>query len=273
MAEGRERPRWDAETGLVLSHDPTGPDWRTLVLQAPRIAASALPGQFVQVDVRGEAGFASVDPLLRRPLSLCTIAAAEARVSLIYRVVGRGTALLAEARVGSRLSLLGPLGNPFPAAARHPGRPLVLVGGGLGIPPLAAAAAWAVRAGRPVSALLGARRAADLAGLAEVEASGATLAVATEDGSLGRSGLVTSLLAAQLHPADEVWACGPAAMLEAVRRVCAEAGAECWLSIERPMACGFGVCIGCTVPRAGGGYFKTCVDGPVFAAEELGGLF
>ncbi len=269
--DGRVRSPWAHETATILRHARGGPDWYTLTLSAGALATAALPGQFVQVDVRGDGAVArTADPLLRRPLSLCTIDAAGGRISLIYRVVGRGTALLARARPGDRLSLLGPLGRSFPEPSRRPDQPLLLVGGGLGIPPLAGAAAWARRAGRQPVALLGARRAADLAGVTEVRAAGGAVVTATEDGSAGRRGLVTDILSARLSADMEVWACGPNPMLAAVADLCRRAGAECWLCVERPMACGFGVCIGCAISRAaGGGYLKACVDGPVFAAAEV----
>jgi len=256
----------------VLAHEQSGPDWYTLHLGSPAIAAVALPGQFAQVAVREADGTLTVvaDPLLRRPLSFCTLEPERGRLSLIYRVVGRGTALLATARPGSRLSLLGPLGQSFPDPARTPQRPLLLVGGGLGIPPLAAAAAWARAAGRQVTALLGARTKDYLAGAIEVAATGAEVLAVTEDGSAGRSGLVTTALAERLTPDAEVWACGPNPMLDAVGRLCLGAGAACWVCVERPMACGFGVCIGCVIAAAdGGGYLKACVDGPVFDAARV----
>jgi dihydroorotate dehydrogenase electron transfer subunit len=275
LSDGRQRTPWRAEDAEVLSHERRGPDWYTLELSAPGIARLALPGQFVQVQVTpSDPVLAVADPLLRRPLSLCTIDGRAGRIAVIYRVVGRGTLLLSRLRVGDGLSLLGPLGCSFPDPARPMARtrPLLLVGGGLGIPPLAAAAAWAVRCGRTPLALLGAASAAQLAGAAEVEASGARIQVATEDGSQGARGRVTLLLEAALAhaPQAEVWACGPEAMLAEVRRRASAAGAPCWLCVERPMACGFGVCLGCAIARADGqGYLRACVEGPVVPAQEV----
>ncbi len=257
------------EQAEVLAHQRPGPDWHTLSLHAPAIAAQAKPGQFVQVRVTGSEASIS-DPLLRRPFSFCTLDAAGGTLSLIYRVVGRGTALLAEVRPGQRLRLLGPLGTSFPDPAQQPTRPLVLVGGGLGIPPMACAATWALAAGRATTAVLGARHRDYLAGAAEVAATGATVVTVTEDGSAGRRGLVTDVLAKALTPDTDVWACGPNPMLAAVKDLCAARGARAWICVERPMACGFGVCIGCVIPKADGtGYLKACLDGPVFPAQEV----
>jgi dihydroorotate dehydrogenase electron transfer subunit len=243
-----------AEEAEVADHRQGGPDWFVLRLHAPRIAAAALPGQFAQVRVSlapppGAPGSIpaapALDPLLRRPLSFCTLDPAAGTLSFIYRRVGRGTALLAGARPGDRISLLGPLGRPFPDPGRPAarGRPLVLAGGGLGIPPLAAGAAWACRAGRTPLAVLGAQSAAWLAGAAEVAATGAEVQPVTEDGSAGWTGQVTDALEPVLaeRPGAEVWACGPGAMLARVAALCRARGAECWI----------------------------CVEGPVFAAAEV----
>jgi len=235
-----------------------------LVLRAPEVARRAVAGQFVEVRCTPPES-ASFDPLLRRPISICEIL--PDGISLIYRVVGRGTSALSAVAAGAQLDLLGPLGNGFPDPAAGSGR-LVLVGGGLGIPPMVAAAARSLAAGRSVVAVVGARTAAYLAGLGELRATGVDVQVVTDDGSAGAKGVVTSVM--DLREAGEVWACGPEGMLQAVKQICVPAQVPCFLSVERHMACGFGLCIGCTVPKAdGSGYLKACQDGPVFAAEEV----
>jgi len=300
LRQAQVRAEWVREAARVLAHEGDGEIYK-LVLAAPEIARRATPGQFVQVHPVPVApalppgpvapgptpsGAPAVDPLLRRPLSLCEIRPEAGEVSLIYRVVGRGTRILAGVRPGAVLDLLGPLGRSFPDPRSGRGR-LVLVGGGLGIPPLAAAARWAVESGRPAVAVLGARSARYLAGAREVTAAGVPVFIATDDGSAGEQGLVTAPLERLLRSAGvgadgagaplevgEVWACGPEPMLYAVKERCAAAGVPCFVSVERFMACGFGACLGCTVPAARGGYLKTCQDGPVFPAEEviLGGF-
>ena len=263
-SDPRHRGRPVAERALVTRHVQDGPDWWHLTLRVPSVAAIARPGQFLQVQVQPQPQ--AYDPLLPRPLSFCTLDAEHGEISLIYRVVGRGTALLARALPGTPLGVFGPLGQSFPDPDRGAGQ-LLLVGGGLGIPPLAAAAAWA-RARRP-AAILGARRADDLAGQAQVAAATRSVAVCTEDGSAGTRGLVTDLLAPALSAGSEVWACGPMPMLASVAALCRARGAECWLALETPMACGFGVCMGCAVEAARGGYLKACTDGPVLPAEAV----
>ncbi|MGE5673020.1 MAG: dihydroorotate dehydrogenase electron transfer subunit [Mycobacterium leprae] len=259
---------WLQEYATVVSHTGQGEIYE-LVLRAPQIARMAVPGQFVEVRVTpAVAGVVSVDPLLRRPLSLARIRPDEGTITLIYRTVGRGTRLLAGVLPGMQVDLLGPLGRSFP----EPTDGLCLVGGGLGIPPMVAAAEWAVAQGRQCTALIGARSEALLAGREALLATGVPVTVVTDDGSAGAKGLVTDPLSALLAAGQvsQIWACGPEPMLAAVKNLATAAGVPCYLSLERYMACGFGACIGCTVPKAGQpGYYRVCKDGPVFSAEEV----
>ena len=190
--------------------------------------------------------------------------------------VGPGTHRLEEAGVGEELWLTGPLGNGFRGA--EDGRRAVLVAGGIGVPPVAAWAAELEATGTPFTALAGFRD-GEHAALASL-LPGAR--VATDDGSAPdggatpdhrhvHHGFVTELLAGELDgdPHATVYACGPPGMLEAVRALCGERGVPAQLALESPMACGFGACFGCVVPLAGGGYARTCVDGPVMDAGAL----
>ncbi|MGO9322813.1 MAG: dihydroorotate dehydrogenase electron transfer subunit [Solirubrobacteraceae bacterium] len=181
--------------------------------------------------------------------------------------VGPGTRRLSELRAGDGLWALGPLGRGF--AAPGDGRRAVLVGGGIGIAPLAIlqdTLASEARAGE-ATVLLGFRDRAHAEGAALLRDP----RVATDDGSSGHHGLVTELLAAELQrdPHAVVYACGPPAMLEGVRAMCEHSATPAQLALEAGMACGFGACFGCVVPRRGGGYLRVCVDGPVVDAAEL----
>jgi dihydroorotate dehydrogenase electron transfer subunit len=270
LKASRSKVQWVQEWASVVEQSGEG-DVYKLTLKAPEIARRAVAGQFAEVRPVPGRGAVAIDPLLRRPLSICEIRPEEGIITLIYRVVGRGTALMANVTAGQELDLMGPLGHSFPDPAAGKGL-LVLVGGGLGIPPMAAAAARARAAGRHVTAVLGARSARYLAGAAELRATGAPATIMTDDGSAGQQGFVTVPLKQllDLNAAGEVWACGPEAMLAAVKALCAAAGVPCFVSVERHMACGFGACIGCTVPKAGEpGFLKACQDGPVFLAEEV----
>jgi NAD(P)H-flavin reductase len=174
--------------------------------------------------------------------------------------VGPGTHRLAQLQPGEDLLLVGPLGVGFAAPAE--GRRPLLVGGGVGIAPLAI---WQDEIGG-AQALLGFRDAARAEGarlLADAQ-------VATDDGSVGHRGLVTDLLRARLDDDDHatVYACGPPAMLEAVRALCHAREVPAQLALESGMACGFGACFGCVVPTRHG-YVRLCVDGPVLDSAEL----
>jgi len=215
-------------------------------------------------------------PLLPRPMSLLT---GGHEPSFLIKAVGDGTRRLTQAPAGTRLSLLGPLGTPW----AHPpmGAQVVLVAGGVGLPPLLflgrelAALAREHRVSRPPTiGLYGGRTADDLLLSRELEAV-AELRAATEDGSRGSRGLVTALLdpaldeVAQSGHEAHVFACGPHAMMAAVAQIAARRGVPCQVSLETRMACGYGVCLGCATPRAQGGYLYACSEGPCVNAAEI----
>jgi NAD(P)H-flavin reductase len=200
-------------------------------------------------------------PFLPRAFSVLRAPADTAELQFLIEDVGPGTNRLCELRGGDELLLVGPLGAGF-APPRDNRRPL-LVGGGVGIAPLAI---WQDQLAADASALLGFRDAAHARG-AELLTD---VAVATDDGGAGHHGLVTELLRAELD-ADataEIYACGPPAMLDAVRAIAAERGVPAQLALESGMACGFGACFGCVVPTRAG-YVRLCVDGPVLDAAQL----
>lgn len=231
----------------------------------------AAPGQFVMLSPGAFRGTDSVDPLLPRPMAVYRSAPASAGaavVEVLYKAMGRGTRLLAAARPGERVRLVGPLGRGF--ALPEPGVASLLVGGGTGIASLFELARLAAERG-PVRVLLGARSAGDLMGREDFEALGVELALATEDGGEGHRGLVTDLLEQALAEAGEpaVYACGPTPMMRRAAQLAAAVGRSCSVSLENHMACGFGVCLGCAVPRAGGGFDLVCRDGPVFEASTV----
>ncbi len=174
---------------------------------------------------------------------------------------------------GEALLVVGPLGRPFSAPTDlNPGAAgAILVGGGIGVAPLAL---WRRRlsdAGIATRTLLGFRDRERSGGQELFRCS--EMRIATEDGHQGHRGYVTDLLAMMLAGDDAasaaVYSCGPAAMLEAVRSLCADRGVACELALEAPMACGFGACFGCAVPLAEGGYMRLCIDGPVVGGQQI----
>jgi len=232
--------------------------------------AAPRAGQFHMLAATGRWGGGEGErPYLPRAFSVLR-APRPGRLEFLLEDVGPGTARLCELGPGDGLWLLGPVGVGFPAVAESR-KPVVLVGGGVGVAPLAIRQDELRAAGRPAAALLGFRDAAHAVGAALLDAP----AVATDDGSAGHAGRVTDLLAARLADAGVaagdrmvVEACGPPPMLEAVRAACAAAGVRARLALESGMACGFGACFGCVV-RTRAGYVRLCLDGPVLDAADL----
>jgi dihydroorotate dehydrogenase electron transfer subunit len=213
------------------------------------------------------------DPLLPRPMAVYRETRGEGggspEVEILFKVEGRGTALLALARVGERVRVVGPLGRPFPLPA--PGERVAVVGGGTGVASLFGLVEAASALGARPTVVLGARSADDLMARADFEALGVELLFTTEDGSLGEKGLATEPLARALASGGlaRVYCCGPTPMMRACADLAAAAGVPCAVSLENTMACGFGVCLGCAAPRPAGDYALVCRDGPVFDASEI----
>ncbi len=201
-------------------------------------------------------------PFLPRAFSVLRAPSGGDELQFLIEDVGPGTQRLCELEADSELSLVGPLGIGF--TTRRESRRAVLVGGGVGIAPLAI---WRDQLdGEEPAVLLGFRDAEHAPGARIIPGA----VVATDDGSVGHHGLVTELLAAELDEdaEAEVYACGPPPMLEAVRALCAERDVPAQLALESGMACGFGACFGCVVATRDG-YIRLCVDGPVIEAVRL----
>lgn len=273
---------------------------RRLRLAIPGWPGSA-PGQFLMVGAGAEGSVVRRDPLLPRPMAIyrelvagaavgggAGAPAAERSIEVLLRVVGRGTALIGDLREGDRVPIVGPLGRGFEQVesqardrariekgASHPTQPdagpALLVGGGTGIASLYEWARVLAAKGRTVRVLLGARSRDDLLGWSDFEALGVELSAATEDGSAGAKGLVTLPLAERLRTTSgaTVYAVGPTPMMRACAELARAHDAACFVSLENPMACGFGVCLGCAAPRSAGGFALVCKTGPVFDARDI----
>lgn len=270
--EGRVPLRADAE---VLEIRAEAGEIHRLLLSVPEWPG-AEPGQFLMLSAGARAVAERSDPLLPRPMAVFRGHAPAARggrgrIEILCKASGRGTRLIADCLPGQRLRIVGPLGRPFPPVAA--GSRAILVGGGTGVASLYELAARA--AGQAsVSVLLGARSRSDLLAASDFAALGVDLRVTTEDGSAGERGLVTQALAPLLEaaaggPTTTLYACGPTAMMRACAALAAPRGVRCLVSLENGMACGFGVCLGCAVPRREAGYALVCKDGPVFDASEV----
>lgn len=273
--------------GLVVVHEVFGEveqRLRRLVLKGP-IAKAAKAGQFVAVQVQ-DSSISSFDPLLRRPISLAEIYPDQDEITLLYRVQGRGTEILARARCGERLSVMGPLGNGF--SLPDVGE-LWLVAGGIGVFPLYALAQSALAQGLIVRLFWGGENQLFLnsAGLSAWQTLGIPIHLSTLDGTLGDKGLVTeqvqgrlSLLFGQTKPEMNlstrqitVATCGPKRMMQAVTELCMNFAVPVQVSLEERMGCAVGACLGCvcTLSDEAGAlsHKKVCQDGPVFRGEEV----
>jgi dihydroorotate dehydrogenase electron transfer subunit len=257
----------------VLANTRLSCDYSVLTLDAPAIAAEAEAGQFVMVKAR-----AGSDPLLRRPFSIFEVlrdAAGRAiALTLLNKRVGVVTSLLHESEAGETIQCLGPLGRPFDV---DPAAEPWMVAGGVGIAPFAMLADRLLGAGLRPRLFYGARRDTDLHCLDRFERRGIEIAISTEDGSRGDSGLVTVPLERALSSRGarpvHVYACGPTPMMRAVAASSARHGCRCDVSLEQLMGCGLGGCYSCVVRvRDGQGrahFVRSCVNGPVFDASAL----
>ncbi len=248
-------------------------------IEQPEIAKAIRPGQFLMLRIPG-----TTDPLLGRPFALydTVLDAAGTPVGLdvVYLVVGKMTTHLMGIKPGEPLDVWGPLGNGFPAfpGADH----VTCVAGGIGQTPFLAYARELLGtrgyAGQPakkhvnkVSLYYGVRSASLAAGVGDFQQAGCDVRLASDDGSLGTKGFVTQRLTAD-RPAGPFVGCGPEPMLKALAKLAAEWGAVCHVSLETPMACGFGACFSCVTPvicDGGKDYKRVCVEGPVFDAATL----
>lgn len=236
-----------------------------LTLLSPDIAGATKPGQFVMV----KSGLGK-DPLLRRPFSVHQTTN-DGHLQLLFKVVGRGTDMLARRKEGEEVSLFGPLGRGFKIDKT---KPACLVGGGLGIAPMLILAKTLSRMKLDTSndvIILGGRNADEVKALVkDFKQFGIKVLVATDDGSLGHKGFVTDVMKnTELAEDTVVYTCGPELMMMAVKNICASSGLSCQVSIESVMACGMGACLGCTKHSSDNRYVHVCLDGPVFNAEDL----
>jgi dihydroorotate dehydrogenase electron transfer subunit len=243
--------------------------YHALTLVAPRIAAAARPGQFVELLAGEERSF-----LLRRPFSIHR--AALGAIEVVFDVVGPGTRALSRRRPHDPVDALGPLGRPFappPAPTR-----CLLVGGGYGTAALFFLAEELLARRCRVDFAVGAATAGRLFDAMGAKRLGHALTVTTDDGSAGRRGLVTDPLPALLERSQvgQVFACGPMPMLAAVSRVAAQHGVPCQVAVEELMACGTGICFTCVVPVAdprrpdgAARMARSCLEGPVFDGAAI----
>ncbi|TSB46351.1 dihydroorotate dehydrogenase electron transfer subunit [Alkalicoccobacillus porphyridii] len=223
------------------------------------------PGQFVHVKIDNYD-----DLLLRRPISICDVDVETGQMKMIYRAEGQGTTRLSAKHREAELDVLGPLGNGFPLEEAQPGESILLVGGGIGVPPLYYLGKELKKKGVPVTTVLGFQSEQDVFYEQEFAELG-PVHIATVDGSYGFKGFVTDAIDAAELTFDVLYSCGPTPMLASLtnryrnRRV--------YLSLEERMGCGIGACFACVChvesDPDGAVYRKVCTDGPVFPVGEV----
>ncbi|MFZ5648812.1 MAG: dihydroorotate dehydrogenase electron transfer subunit [Bacillota bacterium] len=257
---------------MIKKNDEVIPGHRLMCLDAPEIAVAARPGQFLHVRCPG-----LHDPLLRRPLSVHFADRERGLVYLLYRVAGRGTAVLSGLKQGELLDVMGPLGKGYTLPQR--GERVAVLGGGIGVAPLffLLGEIRNMFSGEleNVGVFLGAATAGALPGADQIRAMGFSPEIATDDGSEGFKGTVVDLYKKVVgdNPVDRFYACGPVPMLRALSSVVGQ-GVKTEVSVEEIMGCGVGACLSCVCRvKAGGGeefrYAHVCTDGPVFSLEDL----
>ncbi len=247
-----------SKTQIVAGHFQMG-------LLCPYIARNTHPGQFIQVRVSR-----LYDPLLCRPLAVYRSRGDV--FDILFKVVGRGTRILAEKAIGDTMDIIGPLGNGFPVDGDL--RPAILVAGGMGVAALMKLAEEIAE--RQITALIGASTWDKIVGEKDLTDLGAEVHIATEDGSAGHKGMVSELLEEillQVEDSARIFACGPTPMLKVVARIASRHNIPAYVSLEERMACGVGACLGCacqvTSPEGEAQYKMVCTDGPVFDAQEI----
>ena len=217
------------------------------------VSGVACAGQFVEIALDGL--------YLRRPISVCNYE--EGKLTIIYKVVGKGTDLMAQMAEGTQLDVLTGLGNGFDI--NHECQKPLLVGGGVGVPPLYRLTRDLIARGKEVTVVLGFNTESEIFYAEKFEEAGARVIIATADGSVGVKGFVTDAIAESGVEYDYFYSCGPLPMLKAL---CSATTTSGEVSLEERMGCGFGICMGCSIMTTNGAK-RVCKDGPVFKKEEV----
>ncbi len=245
---------------VIVEHKDIGNMVKQLTFKAPEIAVQAEPGQFTHIRVAD-----SYQPLLRRALSIADVDRNAGTITVIYRIVGVGTACLAKLPTGAFIDCLGPLGHGFNLECEHP----LLVGGGMGLAPLVYLARTLCP--RPMEILMGGRTRQEMFWPAIFEKLCQNIHITTDDGTLGIRGVALEALPGLLEKGnfDMIYTCGPRPMMEGTAAIAKQFRVPCQVSLEEHMACGIGGCLSCTCAANDGTRRKICSDGPVFWAGEV----
>lgn len=253
----------------ILFNREIKPDIFQMGFRSPHIASESRPGQFVMVRVNE-----GIEPLLRRPFSICGIHNGDT-ICILYKIVGHGTEILSGKKAGEQLSVMGPLGQGFSLSGEN--KKALLVAGGIGIAPIYFLAG--ALKDKPMEFMAGFGSSRDIFPHEQLTRQPISISVATDDGSEGYSGMVTDLLDEYLDrsirrkEAVIIYACGPLSMLKKVSSIASDRKITCQVSLEALMACGLGACQGCAVKTLSQDnqttYSHVCKDGPVFLSHAI----
>jgi dihydroorotate dehydrogenase electron transfer subunit len=240
----------------------------SVTFYCPPLAGATRAGQFAMVEVPDR-----IRPYLRRAYSVADVDPGADTVEFLVKTIGRGTAALEEMPDGSKVCLLGPLGNSFTTADLAPGSRVAIVAGGIGAAPFPMLLRAIAEAGLAADLYLGGRNARELSMRCRFDGlvPGETI-LATDDGSLGEKGFVTQALARRLSAGERyarVFACGPMPMFAALAKVVGPAGIPSEFSTEAEMGCGFGACLGCVIPGTEKPFIVSCSEGPILSPEKI----
>lgn len=247
---------------LLLENKQLNKDNFRLILQSPDPISDLFPGQFINVEIKDAS-----EIFLRRPFSILDVDYEKQTISLLIKILGRGSKKLTEARVGERISAIFPLGKSFTLPDKNDR--ILLIGGGSGVAPMLFLSKICGLNPADVTVLIGARSAGDHIDVSDYKTFG-NFYFTTEDGSMGEKGYVTnhSVFVNELNQYTKIYTCGPDLMMKAIGRTALEKNLFCEVSLENMMACGFGVCL-CCVEDTKTGHKCVCTDGPVFNVNDL----
>jgi dihydroorotate dehydrogenase electron transfer subunit len=252
----------DIET-KILQNEQVNTLWYLLKV---KYSLKLLPGQFVNVKLNDQ-----IDPFLRRPISVHDWDASKKELSLLYKVVGKGTKYLSGQPKGANLKILGPLGNTFDLKGLNKDQKVALIGGGIGIAPLLYLGKALAGKGVKFDTYTGYKNKAEVYISPQLKKLSKKVIIATDNGSAGQKGFITDVFQKSIakNKYDLVFVCGPEIMMKKAVQVCKPAKIDIQVSMESIMGCGIGACM-CCVTESLHGYKKVCSDGPVFKPEELG---
>jgi dihydroorotate dehydrogenase electron transfer subunit len=280
-SEAKEKGGLSLIHGTLLENPPVAPSYHKMKIRTSIPYRDIQPGQFVMVRI-SEGPF----PLLRRPFSIHSYRELRTKdgtdIEILYKIVGKGTSLMATWKRGKRLDIVAPLGNGFSLSTHKDNQ--ALIGGGIGVAGLFALGQRMKAFGIPFSVFVGGRTKEHILCVDEFQGLGADIHIATEDGSLGFRGMVTDMVKSFLRASPKpsgLFACGPVDMLRTIAQMAKSQSIPCQVSLESRMACGLGACLGCVIRakgtesrgasrrEKGSSFQRVCMEGPVFHSEAV----